>query len=71
MTRPPTRIDLRVDAYETIASETANNLPRETGGILLGYQENGTIVATNALVVHGKGRPRPGTFATMSAQTRA
>lgn len=55
MTRPPTRIDLRVDAYETIASETANNLPRETGGILLGYQENGTIVATNALVVHGKG----------------
>lgn len=55
MTRLPTRIDLRVDAYETIASETANHLPRETGGILLGYQENGTIVATHALVVEGQG----------------
>lgn len=55
MTRPPTHIDLRVDAYETIASETAHHLPRETGGILLGYQENGTIVATHALVVEGQG----------------
>lgn len=55
MTRSPTRIDLRGDAYETIASETANHLPRETGGILLGYQENGTIVATHALVVEGQG----------------
>jgi hypothetical protein len=55
MTRPPTRIDLRVDAYETIAFETANHLPRETGGILLGYQENGTLVATHALVVEGQG----------------
>ena len=55
MTRPPTSIDLRVDAYETIAFETANHLPRETGGILLGYQENGTIVATHALVVAGQG----------------
>lgn len=55
MTRPPTSIDLRVDAYETIASETANHLPRETGGILLGYQENRTIVATHALVVEGQG----------------
>lgn len=55
MTRSPTRIELRVDAYETIASETANHLPRETGGILLGYQENGTIVATHALVVEGQG----------------
>ncbi|MCT2357872.1 SAVED domain-containing protein [Brevibacterium casei] len=55
MTRPPTRIDLRAVAYETIASETANHLPRETGGILLGYQENGTIVATHALVVEGQG----------------
>ena len=55
MTRPPTRIDLLVDAYETIAFEAANHLPRETGGILLGYQENGTIVATHALVVEGQG----------------
>ena len=54
MTRPPTRIDLRVDAYETIASEAAMRLPRETGGVLLGYQENGTIVATHALVVDGQ-----------------
>lgn len=55
MTRPPTRIDLRVDAYETIAFATANHLLRETGGILLGYQENGTIVATQALVIEGQG----------------
>lgn len=55
MTRPPTRIALRIDAYETIASETAHRLPRETGGVLLGYQENGTIVATHALVVEGQG----------------
>ncbi|WMY79101.1 SAVED domain-containing protein [Citricoccus sp. I39-566] len=55
MTRPPTCIDLRVDAYETISFETANHLPRETGGILLGYQENGTIVATHAMVVEGQG----------------
>lgn len=55
MTRPPTRIDLRVEAYETIAFEAANHLPRETGGILLGYQDNGTIVVTHALVVEGKG----------------
>lgn len=55
MTRPPTRIDLRIEAYETIAFETANHLPRETGGILLGYQENDTIVATHALVIEGQG----------------
>jgi len=55
MTRPPTRIALRIDAYETIASETAHHLPRETGGVLLGYQENDTIVATHALVVEGQG----------------
>lgn len=55
MIRPPTRIDLLVDAYETIAFEAANHLPRETGGILLGYQDNGTIVATHALVVEGQG----------------
>ena len=55
MIRQPTRINLRVDAYETIAFETANHLPRETGGILLGYQENGTIVATHAVVVEGQG----------------
>lgn len=55
MIRPPTRINLLVDAYETIAFEAANHLPRETGGILLGYQDNGTIVATHALVVEGQG----------------
>ena len=55
MTRPPTRIELRVDAYETIAFEAANHVPQETGGILLGYQDNGTIVATHALVVEGQG----------------
>ncbi|MCS5721494.1 SAVED domain-containing protein [Herbiconiux sp. CPCC 203407] len=54
MTRPPTHIELHIDAYETIASETANHLPRETGGILLGYQENGSIVATHAMVVEGR-----------------
>lgn len=55
MTRPPTHIDLRGDAYATITSETAKRIPQETGGILLGYQENGTIVATHALVVDGQG----------------
>lgn len=55
MTRLPTHISLRDDAHETIASETANHLPRETGGILLGYQENSTIVATHAVVVAGQG----------------
>lgn len=55
MTRPPRRIDLRADAYEAIVSETAGHLPRETGGILLGYQENDTIVVTHALTVEGQG----------------
>lgn len=55
MIRQPTCIDLRVDAYETIAFEIANHLPREIGGILLGYQENDTIVATHALVVEVQG----------------
>lgn len=54
MTSPETRIDLRAGAYETIASATAKHLPHETGGILLGYHENGTIVATHALVVNGQ-----------------
>lgn len=55
MTRPPSRVDLRIDAYETIAFETANHLPREIGGILLGYRENNAIVVTQALVVEGQG----------------
>ena len=55
MTRPPTHIDLGIDAYETITIETANHLPREIGGILLGYREPGTIVVTQALVVEGQG----------------
>lgn len=54
MTRPA-RIDLRAAAYETIASETAKHLPRESGGILLGYQGDGTIVVTHALVIDGRG----------------
>lgn len=55
MKRQPAHIDLRAEAFETIAAETANYLPRETGGILLGYRENSTIVATHALVVQGQG----------------
>ena len=55
MTRPPARIDLRASAYETIASETAKHLPQEAGGIILGYQEDGTLVVTHALVVNGQG----------------
>lgn len=45
------QIELRKDAYETIISETAKQLPTETGGILLGYREKGSIVITHALVV--------------------
>jgi hypothetical protein len=55
LTRPSARIDLRADAYQTIATETAKHLPRETGGILVGYHEDSTIVATHALVVDGHG----------------
>lgn len=53
MTARSAHIDLRPGAYETIASETAKQLPRETGGILLGYREGGTVVVTHALVVDG------------------
>lgn len=55
MTRPHTCIELRGDAHETIASETAKHLPLETGGILLGYREGRNIVVTHALVVDGDG----------------
>lgn len=55
MTRPPVRIDLQAGAYETIASETAKCLPREAGGILLGYREDGNVVVTDALIVDGIG----------------
>jgi integrative and conjugative element protein (TIGR02256 family) len=55
VTRPATRIELRQEAYEAIASETARHLPRETGGILLGYGEDTNIVVTHALVVDGPG----------------
>ncbi|MFD0501737.1 Mov34/MPN/PAD-1 family protein [Streptomyces chiangmaiensis] len=55
MTRPATRIDLRQEAYEVIASATAQHLPQETGGILLGYREDSNVVVTHALVVDGQG----------------
>lgn len=60
MTRPSARIELRSDAYEAIASETAKHLPLETGGILLGYREDGDVVVTHALVVgeHGAATDR-------------
>ncbi|MFF1693325.1 SAVED domain-containing protein [Streptomyces sp. NPDC058257] len=55
MTRPAPRIELRQAAYEVIASATAQQLPRETGGILLGYQEDANVVVTHALMVNGQG----------------
>lgn len=53
MTRPAPRIELRREAYEVIASATARQLPRETGGILLGYREDANVAVTHALVVDG------------------
>lgn len=55
MTRSAPSVDVRADAHETIASETAKRLPLETGGILLGYREIGNVVVTHALVVDGGG----------------
>ncbi|CAI9388186.1 SAVED domain-containing protein [Microbacterium sp. T2.11-28] len=55
MTRSAPSIDVRADAHETIASETAKRLPLETGGILLGYREIDNVVITHALVVDGGG----------------
>ncbi|MEU6002869.1 Mov34/MPN/PAD-1 family protein [Streptomyces sp. NPDC047197] len=55
MTRPASRIELCREACEVIASATARHLPRETGGILLGYGEDAHIVVTHALVVDGPG----------------
>ncbi|WOH18097.1 SAVED domain-containing protein [Paenarthrobacter sp. GOM3] len=51
MTRQFEQIQLKREAYEVIATETAKNLPREAGGILLGYRESNTVVVTNALAV--------------------
>jgi proteasome lid subunit RPN8/RPN11 len=51
VTRQPARIELRHEAHEVIAAETAKSLPMETGGILLGYHESNTIVVTNALTI--------------------
>ncbi|WP_284987622.1 SAVED domain-containing protein [Arthrobacter sp. fls2-241-R2A-172] len=51
MTRQLTQIRLQHQAYEVIATETAKNLPKEAGGILLGYRESNTVVVTNALAV--------------------
>lgn len=55
MTRSAPSIDVRADAHETIASETAKRLPLETGGILLGYREIDSVVITHALVVDDGG----------------
>lgn len=55
MTRRPARIELKSEAYETVASETAKRLPFETGGILLGYREDANIVVTHALVIDAPG----------------
>ncbi|MFF1446240.1 SAVED domain-containing protein [Streptomyces sp. NPDC058295] len=55
MTRPAPRIELHQDAYEVIASAAAQQLPQETGGILLGYREDANVVVTHALVVDGPG----------------
>lgn len=44
-------IDLRPAAYETIIAATAQHLPLETGGVLLGFHEENRIVVTHALVV--------------------
>lgn len=51
MTRPTPSIDVRPDAYETIAAATAKHLPLEIGGILLGYHEDHDVVVTHALAV--------------------
>lgn len=53
MTRPTQSIDVRPEAYETIAAEAAIHLPLETGGILLGYHEGNNVVVTHALAVDG------------------
>lgn len=55
MSRHQQRIELRTNAHEAITSATAENLPKETGGILLGYHEDDNIVVTHALLVSGRG----------------
>jgi integrative and conjugative element protein (TIGR02256 family) len=55
VTRSPARIEIRSEAHEAIASATAELLPVETGGILLGYREDASIVVTHALVVSAPG----------------
>ncbi|MEV4865469.1 Mov34/MPN/PAD-1 family protein [Streptomyces ossamyceticus] len=55
MTRPATRIELCREAYEAITSATAEHLPVETGGLLLGYWEDANVLVTHALVVDGEG----------------
>lgn len=51
MTHSTLSIDVRPDAYETIAAESAKHLPLEIGGVLLGYHEDNDVVVTHALVV--------------------
>ncbi|MEK0226176.1 SAVED domain-containing protein [Bifidobacterium mongoliense] len=53
MTRFSACIRLTAEAYETIASESTKHLPKETGGILFGYLEDGMVVVTHAKVIDG------------------
>ncbi|WP_406723574.1 Mov34/MPN/PAD-1 family protein [Streptomyces sp. GD-15H] len=55
MTRPAIRIELCREAYEAITSATAEHLPVETGGLLLGYREDANVLVTHALVIDGEG----------------
>lgn len=45
------RIVLHSNARDTVAREASRALPFETGGVLLGYREDGDIVVTDALAV--------------------
>lgn len=54
MTRPSPSIDVRAEAHEAIASETAKHLPLESGGILLGYREGSSVVITHALAIESR-----------------
>ncbi|MFD3456982.1 Mov34/MPN/PAD-1 family protein [Streptomyces sp. NPDC058691] len=55
VTRPAVRIELCPEAYEVITSATADRLPVETGGLLLGYREDANVLVTHALVIDGEG----------------
>lgn len=55
MNRHPLGIELQRGAQETIASAAAKSLPLETGGVLLGYLDNNSVIVTHALIVDGEG----------------